>query len=109
MNAPGECDTLLAASGRSFPLDEVAKPMTFTFGRSAWSTSQQRASSATYAAGAALSPFASNCGRQKWLLFGSFQITTSLMCGNRTSASRAYAQYASRASGVSGAAAPDAA
>ena len=63
MNAPGECETLLAAFGLSFPLGDVVM-ITFTSGRKACRTSQQRASSASYAAGAALVPSGLNCGRQ---------------------------------------------
>jgi hypothetical protein len=61
---PGECETLLRASGSSLPRDDV-ETMRLTPGRNACRTSQQRASSAAYAAGAALVPFARNWGRQK--------------------------------------------
>ena len=73
----GEWETLDEAAGLSFPRGAEAA-ITFTPGRAAWSTSQQRASSASYAAGARLVPSGANCGRQKRLEFGSFQITTSL-------------------------------
>jgi len=63
-----------------FPRGEDAA-ITFTPGRAAWSTSQHRASSASYMAGARLPPFGANCGRQKRLEFGSFQITTSATSG----------------------------
>src|ERR671933_1158657 len=80
MKLRGECETLLRARGSSFPLGDAAGAKTFTSGRAAWRTSQQRASSASYAAGATLrSP--TNCGLQFADLFGSFQITTSAIEG----------------------------
>ena len=82
MNAPGECETLLAADGLSFPLGAVAGAIRFTVDRVVWRRSQQRASSAWYAAGAALVPSALYCGCQNRLEFGSFQITTSVIDGN---------------------------
>src|SRR4029077_16669941 len=95
MNDPGECETLLTAFGSSFPLGDVVM-ITLTLGRNACRTSQQRARSASYAAGAALVPSALNCGSKKKPRFGSFQITMSLIVGKRASRSRTYAQYDSR-------------
>jgi hypothetical protein len=91
MNVPGECDAFAAAAELSFPLGEVVM-RTLTLGRNAWRTSQQRARSFSYAAGAALAPPGVNCGCQKKPRFGSFQMTTSLMVGYRERRSRTYAQ-----------------
>src|SRR5262249_31240657 len=80
MKAPGDSDGL-GAAGLSLPVDDVAGAITFTVGRTAWSVSQQRASRASYAAGLAGVPSGPNCSCQKALLFGSFQMTTSLIAG----------------------------
>ena len=47
MNSVGEWEMLLGAAGLSLPLGEVFGAITFTSGRYACRTSQQRASSAT--------------------------------------------------------------
>jgi hypothetical protein len=60
--------------------------ITFTPGRIACSTSQHSASSSSYAGAAAFEPSGPNCGCQKRLELGSFQITTSFTRG--ASASR---------------------
>src|SRR4029450_6250115 len=86
MKLPGECEMLLAALGLSFPRGDVAGPITLIVERKACSASQQPARSASWAAGAALEPSALNCGRQNALTFGSFQITTSSIEGNRATA-----------------------
>src|SRR6266498_178872 len=80
------------------PRADVEPPITFTRGRNACSTSQQRASSASYLAG--------DTGRQKNLPFGSFQITMSLTVGKRSTMLRANPQNRSREAGVVGASAP---
>ena len=74
MNAPGEVET-----ESSFPVEDRASPITFTFEKAAWSTSKQRASRPSYNAGAFV------CGFQKRRLFGSFQITTSRIDAYRAS------------------------
>src|SRR5205085_11080492 len=70
--SPGDRDP-----ASSLPLCETARPRTFTFGNAACRTSWHCASTASYAAGDAGDPSAFSCGFQNWLLFGSFQITTS--------------------------------
>src|SRR4051794_516741 len=97
MKLTGEWEMLLTAFGLSFPRGEVAGPTTLMPGRKPCSTSQQRASNASYAAGAALEPSALNCGRQKKLTFGSFQMTTSLIEGKRATAFLANVQNCVRA------------
>src|ERR687896_163487 len=73
-NRVGECETFLTASGLPFPRGAVEGAITLMPERVSWSTSQHRARSAWYAAGAALDPSELNCGLQKKVLFGSFQI-----------------------------------
>ena len=74
MNAPGEVDP-----ESSFPVEDSASPITFTFENDLCRTSQQRASSASYSAGAFV------CGFQNSRLFGSFQSTTSRIDAQRFS------------------------
>lgn len=70
--------------------------ITFTPGCSAWSTSQHCASSASYAAAA---PF---CGRQNCDEFGSVQIATSWIHGDRASTFATKPQYEARPAASSG-------
>ena len=65
MKLVGEWETFENAFGLSFPQVEAAGATTLTDGRSVCRTSQQRASSSTYRAGASLLPSRSNWGFQK--------------------------------------------
>jgi hypothetical protein len=78
--------------------------MTLAPARMPWSTSQQRARSATYVPGATLAPSRLYCGAQNCCLLGSGHIPKSRIAVKRVATSPRKLQYAFRSASLLGAA-----